>query len=334
MKNIHGNNCSLIDIINDPFGFTCAEIASVIGENGTRKLYSFLYKNPSLKKSHTLWVKDIFKDIYTQKYVYELLDNKCIETVCIKRKTGITACVSTQAGCPVQCVFCESGRNGLLRNLTPSEIVQQVIFLKEKINRIVFMGIGEPLYNYDSVIKAIHILRDRNGLDFPTDGITVSTVGPIKALKKLREEHLKIQLVLSLHATTQVTRDYIIPGMSGNDINETVEAALSYSKRHNRRLTIAYLLLTGINDTYTDIKHLVEWFNHENIMINLLEYNQTNQKILKNTNRRNIERFKDNLENYGLEVKIRQSYGRNIKAACGQLAGKYSGCCCKTEVLQ
>ena len=95
----------------------------------------------------------------------------------------MTACVSTQVGCPVKCSFCESGKNGLLRNLTVSEIVQQIHFLKEPVNRIVFMGIGEPLYNYDALIKAIHILRDRNGLDFPTDGITISTVGPIKMLK-------------------------------------------------------------------------------------------------------------------------------------------------------
>jgi 23S rRNA (adenine2503-C2)-methyltransferase len=109
----------------------------------------------------------------------------------------------------------------------------------------------------------------------------------------LREEHIKIQLALSLHATDQGTRDYIIPGMAGNNINETVEAALSYSERHNRKLTIAYLLLPGINDKYTDIKQLVEWFKHENVMINLLEYNQTNHTVFKKANRNDIERFKN-----------------------------------------
>lgn len=324
MKNIHGNNCSIVDIINDPFGFTFAEIAGVIGENNSRTLCSFLYKNHTLKKPHALRVQNICKDMHTQKYVYALPDNRCIETVCIKRNTGVTACVSTQVGCPVQCVFCESGRNGLYRNLTPSEIVRQIIFLQEKINRIVFMGIGEPLYNYDSVIKAIHILRDRNGLDFPTDGITVSTVGPVTALKKLREEHIKIQLVLSLHATNQKTRNYIIPGMSGNDIHATVAAALSYSKRHNRKLTVAYLVLPGINDAYTDIKQLVEWFKHENSMINLLEYNHTNHTGFKLASSKDIERFKNILEQHGLEVKTRVSHGRNIHAACGQLASTYN----------
>jgi 23S rRNA (adenine2503-C2)-methyltransferase len=324
MENIHGNNGSIVDIINDPFGFTFNEINDVIGEHDSKALYALLYKNNSHKKVHTIWTKDIIKDTDTKKYVFELYDGRCIETVCIKRKTGTTACVSTQVGCPVQCAFCESGRNGLIRNLTASEIVQQIIFLEEPINRIVFMGIGEPLYNYDAIIKSIHILRDRNGIDFPTDGITISTVGPIKFLKKLREEHMKIQLVLSLHATNQKTRNCIIPGMTGNSINETVETALSYSKRHNRKLTIAYLLLPGINDKYADIKQLVEWFKHENVMINLLEYNKTNLRAFKNANRKDIERFKNNLENHGIEVKIRVSHGRNIKAACGQLAGKYN----------
>jgi 23S rRNA (adenine2503-C2)-methyltransferase len=324
MENIHGHNGSIVDIINDPFGFTFSEINDVIGEHDSKALYTLLYKNNSRKKVHTIWTKDIIKDTDAKKYVFELYDGRCIETVCIKRKTGTTACVSTQVGCPVQCAFCESGRNGLLRNLTVSEIVQQIIFLEEPVNRIVFMGIGEPLYNYDAIIKSIHILRDRNGIDFPTDGITISTVGPIKFLKKLREEHIKIQLVLSLHATNQKTRNRIIPGMTGNSINETVETALSYSKRHNRKLTIAYLLLPGINDKYTDIKQLVEWFKHENVMINLLEYNETNNMVFKNANRKDIERFKNNLENRGIEVKMRVSHGRNIKAACGQLASKYN----------
>jgi 23S rRNA (adenine2503-C2)-methyltransferase len=112
--------------------------------------------------------------------------------------------------------------------------------------------------------------------------------------------------------------------MTGNDINETVEVALSYSRRHNRKLTVAYLLLPGINDKYADIKQLVEWFKHENVMINLLEYNRTNRRAFKNTSKKDIERFKNNLENHGIEVKIRVSHGRNIKAACGQLASKYN----------
>ena len=136
-------------------------------------------------------------------------DNRYIETVFIKRRDGGTVCVSTQVGCSVGCIFCESGRNGFVRNLTPSEIVQQVILIRQKVNRIVFMGMGEPLFNYDNLIAAIHILRDRNGLNFPTDGITVSTVGPVNQLKNCAKTS-KIQLTISLHAATQAARNCII----------------------------------------------------------------------------------------------------------------------------
>ena len=192
----------------------------VLGEQEAQKLFNELYKKKPISKYQTVKIKEIQQGGDTSKYAFELTDGYCIETVCIKRKTGTTVCVSTMVGCPVGCIFCESGSNGFIRNLTPSEIVQQVVLLKEKVNRIVYMGMGEPLFNYNSLIKSIHILRDRNGYNFPTDGITVSTVGPLTQLKKLREEHLKIQLTLSLHATNQTTRNKVIPHMSGNKIEE------------------------------------------------------------------------------------------------------------------
>ena len=283
-----------------------------------------MYRGTPPKKYQTILVKDIYKGGNTQKYIFELSDNKYIETVCINRKDGVTACVSTQVGCHVGCTFCESGRNGFIRNLTPSEIVQQVILLRKKINRIVFMGMGEPLYNYNSLIKAIHILRDRNGLNFPTDGITISTVGPIKQLNKLREEHLKIQLTLSLHATTQRVRNNILPGMRENSIDSIVEAALSYSQRHNRKIVIAYLLLPGINDKPSDVRQLSKWFRGEKVMINILEYNKTSNSKIRKPSKQKMVNFKHKLESAGLEVKMRVSRGEDINAACGQLVSKYN----------
>ncbi|MDR1683474.1 MAG: 23S rRNA (adenine(2503)-C(2))-methyltransferase RlmN [Candidatus Symbiothrix sp.] len=261
----------------------------------------------------------VCKDFNTTKYLFELNDGNKIETVCIRRRTGITACVSTQVGCAVRCAFCASGKNGLIRNLTANEIVQQVLSVRERVNRIVFMGIGEPLHNYASLIQSIHILRDRNELNFPTDGITLSTVGPLAGLKKLREEHLKIQLVLSLHATVQRVRDRLIPGMKNNSIEETVNAILSYGKRHNRKITIAWLLLPGINDSPEDKKRLAQWFNGENVRINLLPLNKTMANYPFATQKQ-LRDFKKDLEHLGLEVTVRESQGRNIQAACGQLA--------------
>ncbi len=312
------------DILKDPYGFTLKEMKTCMDENEATTLFQSLYKNKPKANNVTVKIKEVFDGKDTTKYAFLLKDGYCIETVCIKRKTGITVCISTMVGCPVGCVFCASGKNGFIRNLTCSEIVQQVILLKEKVNRIVFMGMGEPLYNYDELMKAIHVLRDRDGMNFPTDGITLSTVGPIKQLKKLREEHLKIQLTLSLHATNQYKRNKIMPHMRGNDINETVEAVLSYSERHNRKITIAYLLIPGFNDSPEDIRQLRKWFLRKNVMINLLQYNETETPWIKRPNKQQLVAFKKELEKAGLNVKMRESRGNNIKAACGQLVSKYN----------
>lgn len=198
------------------------------------------------------------------------------------------------------------------------------MLLDKRVNRIVFMGMGEPLFNYDGLIKTIHILRDRNGLNFPTDGITVSTVGPIDKLKKLREEHIKIQLTLSLHATTQKVRDKIMPGMRKNDIEQVVQSVLDYSQRHNRTVVIAYLLLPGVNDKPSDIMQLKKWFANKNVMINLLQYNNTSSSEIKRPNKQVLTQFKRKLEDVGLKVKIRESHGQDVNAACGQLVSKYN----------
>ena len=146
------------EVRNDPYGFTYKEMSEVIGENEAKALYEELYKQLPRKKNLSMLVKNICKSSDTEKYVYELKDNKYIETVFIKRRDGGTVCVSTQVGCPVGCIFCESGRNGFVRNLTSSEIVQQIILLRRKVNRIVFMGMGEPLFNYDNLIKEVFLM--------------------------------------------------------------------------------------------------------------------------------------------------------------------------------
>lgn len=310
-------------IKKDPYNYTCLEMVNALGEDQAKSLFKALYtKNPA--KYQTLFIKDIYDGGDTRKYAFELEDHYCIETVCIRRKTGTTACISTMVGCPVGCVFCESGKNGFIRNLTPSEIVQQVVLLKESVNRIVVMGMGEPLFNYENLIKAIHILRDRDGLNFPTDGITVSTVGPLQQLKKLREEHVKIQLTLSLHATNQRVRDIVIPHMKANNIQQVVDSVLDYSVRHNRKITIAYLLLPGLNDTPADVRQLGRWFRGKNVLINLLQYNETSNPRLKRPNKQELVAFKIRLEQAGLEVIMRESRGNKIKAACGQLVSEYN----------
>lgn len=308
----------------DPYSYTYKDVLPVFGETEANKLFTELYRKRRSQNRFTMSIKDYYNGRDTSKYAFELQDGYCIETVCIKRKTGTTICISTMVGCPVGCIFCASGKNGFIRNLTPSEIVQQVVMVKEKINRIVFMGMGEPLFNYNSVIKSIHILRDRNGLNFPTDGITISTVGPIPQLKKLREEHLKIQLTLSLHATNQRTRDMVMPHMKSFDINEIVNSVLSYSERHNRKITIAYLLIPGVNDKPSDVRQLAKWFSGKNVLVNVLQYNETDCNVVKRPNKQQLVAFKKKLEDAGLVVKLRESRGNNIKAACGQLVSNFN----------
>src|SRR5574344_569235 len=311
-------------IQGNPYNYTFDEVAKCMGEERAKSLFKTLYKNGVSPKNQTMTIKDIYVGGDTTKYAFELQDGYCIETVCIKRRTGNTVCVSTMVGCPVGCIFCASGKNGFIRNLSPAEIVQQIVLLKERVNRIVFMGMGEPLFNYDNLIKSIHILRDRNGLNFPTDGINVSTVGPVEQLKKLREEHLKIQLTISLHAATQAARNCIIPHMHMYAIEDVVKQALSYSQRHNRKVVFAYLLLPGINDRSSDIRQLAKWFKGKNVMINVLQYNPTSNSKIRAPQKQEMVAFKHQLEQTGLEVTMRVSHGREIKAACGQLANTYN----------
>jgi 23S rRNA (adenine2503-C2)-methyltransferase len=314
---------NLSDFFLTPTNHTFRDFSSAFGNDVAESIYKSLYKTTYSKNTfRQIFPVKILSDRVTTKYAFELFDKRQIETVVIKRRTGNTICLSTQVGCPVQCRFCKSGKKGLIRNLSTSEIIQQFLFVNEKINRIVFMGIGEPLYNYNELIRAIHILRDRNGLDFPTDGISISTVGPIEKLKMLREEHIKVQLVLSLHATDQETRDYLIPRMSANSINEVIALTMDYGRRHNRKVTIAYLLLPGINDRKVDSERLARWFGNKNVIINLLKYNGRRTHEFGPASAQEFNHFKDYLEQANVQVTLRKSMGESIDAACGELVIK------------
>ncbi len=259
------NNLSDRNYLNfflNPTNCLYSDFENHFGKETADSVFSSLYDQTKPSSYRQIIPIKVVHDSITTKYVFKLYDDRQIETVCIKRQTGITICLSTQVGCSIGCLFCESGKNGFYRNLTASEIVQQFLFVNESINRIVFMGIGEPLNNYDEVIRAIHILRDRRGIDFPTDGISISTVGPIPYLERLKQESLKIQLVISLHATDQETRNHLIPGMQRYSINEILSEAFAYQRKHNRKLSIAYLLLPGINDADKNVGKLIQWFTN------------------------------------------------------------------------
>lgn len=256
----------------------------------------------------------------SSKVLFALPDGDAIEAVRIRRRTGMTACVSSQVGCTFGCTFCASGRLGLRRHLRAGEIVQQVLDLGPRINRVVFMGIGEPLHNYDQVLTAIRILRDRRGLALPTSGIAISTIGIPRRLRQLREEHLKINLTISLHATTDTVRHQLIPGSRRFDIGEVIETSQSWAYRHNRPVTYVHLLLPGINDTSDDARRLITLLASAKARVNLMRWNP----VLGGDTYRRIDdqgliAFKRQLESGRLDVTVRDTQGQDIDAACGQL---------------
>jgi len=255
----------------------------------------------------------------SRKSLFALKDGFAVESVLIKRRDGFTACVSSQVGCAFACRFCASGQAGLKRNLSAGEIVEQVVQLGPLVNRIVFIGIGEPLNNYDNVMRAIRILREREGLRFPTSGITLSTIGIPKALQRLREEHLAINLTISLHASTQDVRDRLIPGARKHDIHEVVVRAHSWAQRHNRLVTFVYLILPGVNDTPADARRLADLVSGAPSRVNLMRWNPVDGVDLERTPDRSLALFRSVLSDAGVPVVVRDTQGRDISAACGQL---------------
>lgn len=256
----------------------------------------------------------------TTKFLFELVDGNFIETVRIRRHDGYTACVSSQAGCAFKCQFCASGRNGLKRHLLPGEIVQQILALGRGVNRVVFMGIGEPLHNYDNVMAAIRILRERRGLGFKTSGITISTIGIPKSLKRLREEHIKINLTISLHATTQESRSELIPGSRNHDIDEVIGNALSWADRHSRIVTFVYLLLPDVNDSDDDVARMIDYFAGAPARINLMRWNPVlGGPTFRRVSDQRLSTVRHELAAAGVNVTVRDTQGQDIEAACGQL---------------
>ena len=266
-----------------------------------------------------LELRDTIRTGMSEKSLFGLRDGYAVESVLIRRRDGHTACISSQVGCAFACRFCASGQAGLKRNLTPGEIVEQVVRLGPRVNRIVFMGIGEPLNNYDNVLAAIRILRDRRGMAFPTTGITLSTIGIPKALKALREEHLGINLTISLHATTDEQRAGLIPGARKHALADVVESALSWARRHNRVVTFVYLLLPGINDSDGDLRRLRTMFAGQPARINLMRWNSVEGLGFARIADSRLARFRQGLERAGIPVAVRDTQGQSIDAACGQL---------------
>jgi 23S rRNA (adenine2503-C2)-methyltransferase len=263
----------------------------------------------------------------TTKFLWKLADGKLVESVLIYSAERRTVCVSSQVGCPARCAFCASGKQGLMRNLSAAEIVDQVyqidLLLKkkgERVSNVVFMGMGEPLENYEAVVKAIRLLSDEKRLGISQRRMTVSTVGIVEKIRQLADEGLKVSLVLSLHAPNQRVRQKIIPFARKYALPDILEAMRHFARTTKRDITYEYTLLAGINDQLEHAQELAELLRDEQCTVNLIPYNPVEGLNLQRPEKEQIIAFKELLETAGLCVTWRYTKGKDIAAACGQLA--------------
>ncbi len=269
--------------------------------------------------------KQVSKD-GTIKYLVEYPDGECVETVLMRfdNRANLTACVSSQVGCAVNCSFCATGKGGFKRNLTYQEIIEQVLTIQRdtglKITNIVFMGQGEPLLNLDNVLKALEIFNE----DFQIGArrITISTSGIIPGIDNLANMNLQSTLAISLHAPNHNLRKEIMPIENRYNINDLKKALKNYIDKTGRRITIEYILIHGFNDTPQVAKELAYFLKDLKCNINLIPYNSVIENDFKKPSNNDIMKFKYLLEHSGKKVTVRLERGADIDAACGQLRGK------------
>jgi len=265
----------------------------------------------------------------TRKFVFAAADDILIESVLIPDADRQTLCISSQAGCAMGCKFCVTGQTGFTRNLETSEIIDQVIAVRNivfeeddlPLSNIVFMGMGEPLANFDNVLKAISLLTDQRGLDFSERKITVSTCGISPKLNALGE-NTKVNLAISLHATNDELRNSLMPVNQTYPLKELLEACRQFPMPKRKRIMMEYTLLAGINDSREHALQLAKILHDIPCKINLLTYNANPSLPFQPPTKEHIEMFQDILRNKGYAVMLRNSRGLDIDAACGQLAGK------------
>ncbi len=263
----------------------------------------------------------------TRKYLYELNDGNIIESVLMRYHHGNSVCISTQVGCRMGCKFCASTLDGLERHLTPSEMLDEIYRIQqdigERISNIVLMGSGEPLDNYENVMKFLRLVSDENGLNISQRNITLSTCGLVPKIKSLADEGFQITLAISLHASDDETRKELMPVAKVYSIDEILNACRYYFDKTKRRLTFEYSLVAGVNDREDEAVKLGKLLKGLNCHVNLIPVNPIKERNFKQSVKKDIEKFKNCLEKYGINVTIRREMGRDIQGACGQLRRSY-----------
>lgn len=263
----------------------------------------------------------------TRKYLFLLEDGNVIESVLMKYKHGNSVCISSQVGCRMGCRFCASTLDGLVRGLTPAEMLDQIYRIGkdigERISNVVVMGTGEPMDNFDNLMKFIELLTDENGLHISQRNLTVSTCGIVPRMRELADKKLQITLALSLHASNQEKRLQLMPVANKYDIHEVIDACRYYYEKTGRRVTFEYSLVGGVNDTDRDAKELSALIHGMNCHVNLIPVNPIKERDYVQSNADVVTAFKAKLERNGVTATVRREMGRDIDGACGQLRRKY-----------
>lgn len=262
-------------------------------------------------------------DVY--KFLFKLKDSEYIETVLMKHGYGNSICVSTQVGCNMGCLFCESGKLKKVRDLEVYELISQILMVRDHlnidINSVVLMGIGEPFDNYDNVVKFLKIINDSDGLDIGARKITVSTSGLVPMIDKFSDLGIQVNLAVSLHASNNKTRSELMPINKVYNLNMLMDSIRRYIDKTSRRVTIEYVMIKLVNDTLKDASNLVNLLKDLNVYVNLIPYNETSSN-LEGSSDESIRKFYDILKKGGIDVTIRKKMGSKISAACGQLRSK------------
>ena len=259
----------------------------------------------------------------TRKYLFGLSDGNIIESVLMKYRHGNSVCISSQVGCRMGCRFCASTLDGLERNLRPSEMLDQIYRIQsltgERVSNVVIMGSGEPMDNYDNVVKFIRLLTDENGLNISQRNVTLSTCGVVPGILKLADEDLQITLALSLHAPNDQVRRTLMPIANRYSLEEILGACHTYFVKTGRRLTFEYSLVQGVNDNLDEAAALAALIKGQHGHVNLIPVNPIKERDFVQSDKNAIEAFKNLLEKNGINVTIRREMGRDINGACGQL---------------
>lgn len=338
--------------MNNLLDYTLDELKVWMSENGEsafrgKQILSWIYKGvmdfkdmknipksliKKLEENFTIIMPEII-EVYkseldgTEKFLLGFSDGNLIESVLMRYKHGNSICISTQVGCRMGCKFCASTIEGRVRNLTTGEILSEVIavqnYIGERISNIVLMGSGEPLDNYDNVIKFLEVVSADYGLNIGQRHITLSTCGIVPKIYELADKELSITLAISLHAFSDDKRKEIMPIANKYAISELLEACKYYLNKTNRRITFEYALVKGVNDGVEDAKALGKLLRGMLCHVNLIPVNEIKENTFKRSSKKAIDDFSEILKNQGIEVTTRREMGSDINAACGQLRRSY-----------